>query len=313
MILVLGSTGFLGKRVCKKLKFKKSKFSTSSLKQGCDLRVLDQVYDLFREVKPEYVINCSAHVGGIDFGYSYPAELFVNNTQMIVNILEACNKFNVKRLINPISNCAYPAEASLFKEEEFWDGPMHESVQVYGSVRKLSCIGAWAFFTQYKLDVLSLILSNMYGPQDHFEEKRSHALGALIMKMIEAKANDSPEIIVWGSGLPVREWLHVDDGAESLIRGLSIPQRIEPLNIGIGKGISISELAQLIKKEVGYKGKLVFDQSKPDGAKYKTVDGSKAAEIFGWSPEISLNKGIKETIDWYFESRKGGSNVSRSN
>jgi len=306
MILVLGSTGFLGKRVCKKLKSKKNNFCTSSLSQGCDLRDIDQIYNLFDEKKPEYVINCSAHVGGIDFGYSYPAELFVNNTQMTINILEASKKFNIKRLINPISNCAYPAKASLFKEEEFWDGPMHESVQVYGSVRKLSCIGAWAFYRQYKLDVLSLILSNMYGPQDHFEEKRSHALGALIMKMVEAKENGIPEVVVWGSGTPVREWLHVDDGAEALIRGLSIPQRLNPLNVGVGKGISVSELALLIKKEVGYKGELVFDRSKPDGAKFKTVDGSKAKEIFQWSPEVSLSEGIKETVNWYLENKKGG-------
>tara|TARA_Y100001970_G_C14258763_1_gene877775 strand:+ start:11017 stop:11949 length:933 start_codon:yes stop_codon:yes gene_type:complete len=310
MILVLGATGFLGKRVIKKLEESNVSYHASSLSLGCDLMNYDDTNDLFKMINPQYVINCSAFVGGIDFGYTYPADLFLKNTMMTVNILEASKNQGIKRLINPISNCAYPGEASLFKESEFWNGPLHESVQVYGSVRKLSTIGSWAYAKQHNLDVMNLILSNMYGPGDHFEEKRSHALGALIMKMVKARIEEEEEVVVWGTGLPVREWLFVDDGAESLIRGLDIPKSLDPINIGVGKGISIRELANLIKSETRYEGNLVFDETKPDGAPFKTVDGSIGKNIFNWSPEKDFIEGIKETVKWYENSIEGMNNES---
>ena len=305
MILVLGATGFLGKRVIKKLEEANSPYYPTSLSLGCDLMNFEQTDHLFAMVNPKYVINCSAFVGGIDFGYSYPADLFLKNTLMMVNILESLKIHNVKRLVNPISNCTYPGEASLFKESEFWDGPLHESVKVYGSVRKLSTVGSWAYAKQHKLDVINLILSNMYGPGDHFEEKRSHALGALIMKMVKARIESKDEVIVWGSGSPVREWMYVDDGAESLIRGLNIPKSLDPINIGVGKGISIKDLAYLIKSATNYQGKLVFDKTKPDGAAFKTVDGSIGNQIFNWSPEKGFVDGIKDTVKWYENSLEG--------
>ena len=137
---------------------------------------------------------------------------------MTLNLLKCSHEFGVKKIVNPISNCAYPADARVFKEEEFWNGPLHESVMVYGFVRKASWVGSWAYQKQYGLDVLNLILSNMYGPEDHFDEERSHALGALIMKIVRAKQYDAPEVLICGSGKPIREWLHVDDGAEARSR-----------------------------------------------------------------------------------------------
>ena len=218
---------------------------------------------------------------------------------MTLNLLEAAHKSHVNRIINPISNCAYPGSATFFKEDEFWNGALHESVMVYGFVRKASWVGAWAYAKQYDLDVINLIFSNMYGPEDHFEEERSHALGALIMKIVKAKHSDQKEVIVWGSGKPVREWLHVDDGAEAMVRALQVKPSVDPINIGIGKGISILDMANLIKELVGYKGKLVLDASKPDGAPYKTVDGSRGFNHFQWLPERNFKQGIAETIDWY--------------
>lgn len=299
MILLTGATGFLGKRTSRLLEAKGVKFFKTSLSLGCDLRDREQIFALFEKIRPEKVINCAAYVGGIQFGYKHPAELFENNLLMTINLLEACRRFSVKRLVNPISNCAYPACATLFREEEFWDGPLHESVLVYGFARKASWIGSWAYAKQHGLDVLNLILSNMYGPEDHFEEERSHALGALVMKIVSAKRKNIPEVVVWGSGKPVREWLHVDDGAEAMVRGLDVPSFMDPLNIGVGKGISIIDLAQIIKETVGYTGELVLDTSKPDGAPYKTVDGSKALAHFGWGPSRSLSAGIAETVKYY--------------
>ena len=299
MILVTGATGFLGKRVCRQLQQAGHEYVTTSRTLGLDLRDRSATLAFFDKHKPDYVLNCAAYVGGIQFGYNHPAELFHNNLQITLNLLEAARESNIKRLVNPISNCAYPGAATFFKEDEFWDGPLHESVMVYGFARKASWVGSWAYAKQYGLDVLNLILSNMYGPEDHFEEERSHALGALIMKFVRAKQKNEPQVIVWGSGTPVREWLHVDDGAEAMVRGLTVAATTEPINIGIGKGVSILEMANLIKKIAGYEGELVLDPSKPDGAPYKTVDGSKGLQHFGWQPSKDFTQGVAEAIAWY--------------
>ncbi len=302
MIVVTGATGFLGKRVCRALDAKGIEYAGTSLSQGLDLRDRPATIDFFQKQQPKYVLNCAAYVGGIQFGYKHPAELFQNNLQMTLNLLEAVHASKVERLVNPISNCAYPGEATFFKENEFWNGALHESVMVYGFVRKASWVGAWAYAKQYGLDVINLILSNMYGPEDHFEEERSHALGALIMKMVRAKEENQPKVVVWGSGKPVREWLHVDDGAEAMVRALDVEPSTDPINIGIGKGISIAEMAQLIKELVGYEGELVLDTTKPDGAPYKTVDGSRGAKHFGWMPQRDFTHGVREAIDWYIKN-----------
>ena len=302
MILVTGATGFLGKRVCRLLDKQNKPHLKTSLSLGLDLRDPIATTGFFEKNKIEYILNCAAFVGGIQYGYKYPVELFQNNLLMSINLLAAAQKFKVQRIVNPISNCAYPAKATLFKEEEFWDGPLHESVLVYGFVRKASWVGSWAYNKQFGLDVLNLIMSNMYGPEDHFEEERSHALGALIMKFTKAKKENHPNVNVWGTGTPVREWLHVDDGAEALVRGLDAQPRLEPINVGVASGISIKELALLIKKTVGYNGDIVFDTTKPDGAPYKTVDGTKGKELLNWQPGINLEKGIQDTVEWYLKN-----------
>lgn len=304
MILVLGATGFLGKRVCRQLQQCGMAFTASSKSTNLDLTDRDATLSFFQALKPEFVLNCAAYVGGIQFGLKHSAELFDNNLRMTLNLLEAAHKTGVKRIVNPISNCAYPGQATFFKEAEFWDGPLHDSVMVYGMARKMSWVGGWAYARQYGLDTLNLILSNMYGPEDHFEEERSHALGALIMKFVEARAAGKPEVVVWGSGKPVREWLHVDDGAEAMVRGLSVPATAEPVNVGIGKGISIHEMAVLIKDIVGYQGRICLDESKPDGAPYKTVDGSRGAALFGWTPSRDFRQGIQDAVNWYVENRE---------
>lgn len=304
MILLTGATGFLGKAVCRLLDRRGLSYQKTSLSLGVDLRDLQATFRLFERVRPQSVLNCAAYVGGIQFGYKHPAELFSRNLTMTVNLLEACHIHGVKRMVNPISNCSYPAKATLFKEGEFWDGPLHESVMVYGFVRKAFVVGSWAYAQQFGVDVLNLILSNMYGPGDHFDEERSHALGALIMKFAEAKRQNRPFVDVWGTGKPVREWLHVDDGAEAMIRALDAESTVEPINIGVAKGISILEMAKMIKRHVGYEGEIRLDPGKPDGAPYKTVDGSRGTKLLGWSPEVHFEEGVRSTIDWYLNTRR---------
>lgn len=303
MIVVTGATGFLGQRVCALLQAQGRPFTRISRSLGTDLRdaaatqdALTRAYSGHEERK---LIHCAAHVGGIQFGLTQAAELFHHNLAMTLALYEAAVACGVQRVVNPISNCAYPGAATLFKEAEFWDGPLHESVLAYGFARKASWVGAWAYRQQHGLDVLSLILSNMYGPGDHFEPQRSHALGALIHRIHEAKLAGAAEVPIWGTGTPVREWLHVDDGAESLVRALEAPAAVEPVNIGVAQGISILDMAQLIAAELGYTGLLRPDPSKPDGARHKTVDGTQGERLLGWRPSRDFRAGVRETIDWY--------------
>lgn len=299
MIIVTGATGFLGKRVCKLLDTKNISYQKTSLSMGLDLREQKKTVDFFSNFKSAVVLNCASFVGGIQYGYKYPADLFKNNCEIINNLFFACHKAGVKKIINPISNCVYPAKAMLFKEDEIWNGPIHDSVLVYGMVRKASWVASWAYAKQHNLDTINLVMSNMYGPEDHFEEDRSHALGALIMKFVKAKTENAPYVTVWGTGTPVREWLHVDDGAEAMVRAMDAKPTMDFVNVGIGTGISIKDLALKIKNAVGYNGELVFDTTKPDGAYYKTVEGSRGIALLNWKPSRELDAEIVKTVEWY--------------
>lgn len=298
-ILVAGGTGFLGQRVAAKLKEEKFNVLTASLKTGVDFRDFGQTLRFFKKNKPEIVINCAAYVGGLQFGYQHPAEMFYNNILMATYFMEAARLAGVKKFINIISNCVYPAHLSKFKEEDLWAGNMHDSVLPYASARKLSWVQGWAYKKQYDFDSSHLILASMYGPGDHFDATRSHALGALIMKFVEAKRKKLPEVIIWGTGKPIREWMYVDDGAEAIVRSLKMNLGVEPVNIGRGEGISMIALAKLIKKISGYKGKITLDKTKPDGALCKIFNVDKMKKVFKWFPPMRLENGIRQTIQWY--------------
>jgi GDP-L-fucose synthase len=309
MILVTGATGFLGKNVCEKLSAQGVAYTKTSLTTtettidgkplACDLRNREETLRLFEKIRPTSVIHCAAFVGGIQFGYKYPVPMFEDNLLMNLNIYRAAHEYKVARVVNPVSNCAYPARSEFFKEEEFWEGPLHESVLYYGVSRKATVVAGQAYGKQYGLDTLHLVLPNMYGPQDHFEEERSHALGALVKKCVDAERTGAESINVWGTGKPVREWLYVKDAAEALVRGLKIPAQKDILNIGSGEGISVRDLVGNIAEATGFKGGIIFDETKPDGAPYKTMDAHRAKAILDWSPTTSLRDGLKITVDWY--------------
>lgn len=308
-VFVPGGNGFVGKRVVQNLKNKGVEVTSLSLRDGVDFRFPEQLKPIFKYEEFDAVINCAAFIGGIQFGYEKPGDIFYNNVLMATYLMEYSRINGVNRFVNPIANCSYPGHLTQnFKEEEWWDGPLHESVMVYGFVRKASWMQSWAYNKQYGFTTINLILPNMYGPGDHFEETRSHALGALIMKIIEAKKRGESHVIIWGTGTPVREWLYVDDGAEVLTRSLNVTPFIEPVNVGVGKGISILDLAQVIKEVVDYKGELVLDESKPDGAPYKTMDNTRLRNIFNWVPSTGLREGIEETVKWYKNNYAEGKN-----
>lgn len=312
-VLVLGSTGFVGRWVAEKLRLLRPEafVSGASLSLGTDLRDRAETLRLFEAARPDYVINCAAYVGGIQYGYLHPAEIFSNNMRMILNVFEACACSGVRRLVQPVSNCAYPERESLFREENFWDGPLHESVMVYGMTRKMMCAGAWAYARQCGLDTVSLVLSNMYGPGDHFDEVRSHALGALVKKVVDAREEGRGQVVVWGTGKPVREWLYAPDGAEALVRALDIAPHADIINVGTGQGISVRDLALLIKEIAGWEGEFVFDAAKPDGAPHKTVEGSKGRRLLGWGPGTALREGIEDTVLHYAALRRSDLHLAR--
>jgi GDP-L-fucose synthase len=300
-VFVHGGSGFVGTHVTEKLQDSGVEYVSSTLHQGTDFRNYQQTETLFKKHQFDVVINCSAYVGGISYGYDHPGEMYWNNTMMSANLIELSRVYKVKRFINIISNCSYPAHLMKdFREEQWWDGDLHESVLTYGFVRKASWVQLWSYHKQYGMESVNLIMPNMYGPGGHFDEKRSHALGALVKKMVDAKVNHQKKVVVWGTGTPVREWLYVEDAAEIILRSIAAMPSIEPINIGVGKGISVRELAFLIKGIVGYEGELVFDMSKPDGAPYKTMSNKRMIKHFmGWVPPTDLKVGVAKTVSWY--------------
>lgn len=299
-LLVLGANGFLGKNLVSKLN-KTTDYDVYQLngKNDLDLTKDNLFNNYLAKNKIDYIINCAAFVGGIAYGYDFPAELLMKNTIMASNIYKSAYENGIELLVNPISNCAYPKNQNLYEEENFWDGAPHESVFEYGFSKKYFVALGNAYFKEYGFPSANIVFSNMYGPYDHFEEKKSHALGALIKKIYDAKLNNSKYVEIWGTGKPIREWLYVEDGADVLIKSLDLKENHYFFNIGVNKGISIFEMAKIIAKIIDWNGEFTFDTSRPDGAKEKRVLGKFTEKNLNWSPQISLDNGIHSTVEWY--------------
>ena len=299
-VLVIGSKGFLGSWVKKLLLAQtKHEFLEIAGKEIVDITKAEDLDNFISKHKPEAIINCAAFVGGISYGYKYPAQLLHQNSTMALNLYEISRKNDVGILINPISNCAYPGHLTTYVESQFFDGPPHESVYNYGIAKRLSVDLGNGYFEQYKFSSANVVLSNMYGPEDHFDIERSHALGALVKKICDAKINNIQKVEIWGSGKPIREWLYVQDGANALIKSLDLEKGHHFFNVGVQKGISIIDLANTIKKIVNWDGEFFFNADKPDGVYEKKVDGSKGESKLNWMPDIDLEYGIEKTVEWY--------------
>lgn len=303
MILVLGSSGFVGKAMCRRLKQEGVDFYAST-HQECDLMDSKATQALFEEVKPDVVINLAALLGGVHFGYAHAAEMFRDNMLMQINVLEMCRKYQIRRLINPIGSCVYPGELTLFTPDKLWNGPIHESVLAFGTAKKAFLVACWAYRKQYGLDSMNLIMSNMYGPGDHFDEIRSHAVGGMIRRMVYAKEKNIPTVTVFGTGKPVREWLYIDDAVDALLSAITAESYENIINIGAGKGYSIQETAELIKDMVGYHGTITNDTTMMDGAMEKRVDGKSGNSVLNWYPKTDFRSGLQETVSWFLENKE---------
>jgi GDP-L-fucose synthase len=256
---------------------------------------------LFAETRPEFVFLAAAKVGGILANSSKPAEFLFDNLAIELNVIDAAQRHAVRKLEFLGSSCIYPKFAAQpIKEESLLTGALEPTNEWYAIAKIAGIKLCQSYRLQYGFHAISLMPTNLYGPGDNFDLQSSHVLPALIRKFHEAKASGLPEVVVWGTGSPRREFLHVDDLADAAVRLMKVYDEPEIVNIGTGEDLTIRELAELVRDAVGYTGRLTFDTSKPDGTPRKLLDVSRLRAL-GWSPKIGLHEGIAATYRWYLE------------
>ena len=300
-IAIPGGMGFFGSHIVNKLKEIDCKIFVPDHQKGIDFRKREDCLKYFKQTKPDIVINCAAFQGGIGFHSGKQANLFLDNILMGCYLLEAAQKTDVKKFVNIVAGCAYPGylEEDILDETDFWNGEIHDSIFSYGFSRKATVVFGKALFKQYGFNSIHLVYANMYGPRDHFNPDQSKALAALIRKVYEAKIDNQPTVEIWGTGKPMRDWLYVKDGAEGALLATESYDSVDPLNIATGIGVSITKLAETVKKEIGYQGKFVYNRQKPDGALKKVFGISKMKKALNWEPKTSIEEGIRETVEWF--------------
>lgn len=305
-IVIAGGNGFLGSHIVEKLQKIKCDIFIPKTMAGVDFRKKENCLSYLKKTKPDILINCAANQGGIDYHNGKQADLFLDNILMGIYLMFASQQNGVKKFINIVAGCSYPGylKKNEMNEKDYWNGWLHDSIFSYGFARKTTVVYGLALKKQFNFNSIHLIMTNMYGPREHFKPKQSKALAALIKKIYEAKKEKLQSVEIWGSGKPTRDWLFVKDGAEAVLRATASYDDTTPLNIATGVEISISELAEMIKEIVGYKGNLVYDTNKPDGALHKVFGIGKMRKILGWIPPTSIEKGIKETVKWFSKNYK---------
>jgi GDP-L-fucose synthase len=301
-IYIAGHRGMVGSAIHRRLKkegFENFVFRTSD---ELDLRDQRAVADFFAKEKPGHVFLAAAKVGGILANNTYRAEFLYDNLMIQSNVIENSYRQGVKKLLFLGSSCIYPKLAPQpLKEEYLLTGLLEETNEPYAIAKIAGVKMCDAYRSQYGCNFISVMPTNLYGPNDNYDLKNSHVLPALLRKFHEAKMNEEPEVTVWGSGNPRREFLHADDMADACVFLMKNYNEEGLINIGVGEDHSIKELAEMIKGIVGYKGKIVFDSSKPDGTPRKLMNVSKLS-AFGWKASISLKDGIAQVYQEKFLS-----------
>lgn len=302
-VLVTGGGGFLGTHLVSHLEQSGAEVCAPP-SADYDLVRYEEADRALARFRPAIVVHAAADVGGIGYNRLYPADIFRNNLLMSCNVLEACRRNNVEKLVVIGSACAYPGEVTgTLREADFLTGPMHPSVECYGLSKRALYLGAKAYREQHGLNSILLVLTNLYGPHDKFDPEESHVVAALIRKFVEAVENAEPAVECWGTGAPIREFLYAGDCAEAVLRAAERYDGLEPLNIGTGTGTSIKELAELTARITGFTGEVRWDTTRPDGAMKKVLDVSRMVEVLDWSPPTSLEEGLRKTIQWYRQNR----------
>lgn len=298
-IYVAGHRGLVGSAIVRKLEAEGFENILTRTHSELDLTRQADVEKFFEEEKPAYVILAAAKVGGIYANDTYPADFIMKNLQIECNVIDAAYKNNVEKLLFLGSSCIYPRECPQpIKEEYLLSGYLEKTNEAY-ALAKIAGLKMCSFYNQqYGTDYISVMPCNLYGINDNFSPENSHVLPALMRKFHEAKIKNEPNVTVWGSGKPLREFLNVDDLADACLYLMENYTGNEFFNVGYGEEISILQLAEMMKKVTGFEGNIVMDSSKPDGTPRKLTDISKI-KAMGWEPKISLEEGLKQTYEWY--------------
>ncbi|MDU3526241.1 GDP-L-fucose synthase [Clostridium sp.] len=301
-IYVAGHRGLVGSAIVRELKKKGYTNIIGKTHKELDLMDSMAVEAFFKEEKPEYVFLAAAKVGGIYANSTYPADFIFENLQIQNNVIGNSYKYGVKKLMFLGSSCIYPKMCPQpIKEEYLLSGYLEETNEAY-ALAKISGLKMCQYFNkQYGTNFISVMPTNLYGPYDNFHPENSHVMPALIRRFHEAKVSDAKEVVVWGSGTPLREFLYSEDMADACIYLMENYEGNDFFNIGTGKEITIKGLTELIKEVVGYEGKIVWDASKPDGTPRKLLDVSRL-ESQGWKYKMELKDGVKEAYEWYLEN-----------
>lgn len=298
-ILVTGGSGFVGKNLVSKLRNTYSDVVCIN-SNPWDLRDATKVEYLMQKYTPDTVIHLAGSVGGILANKENPGKFLYDNLIMGANIIEMSRRYRVPKFVMLGTVCSYPKLTPVpFKESDFWNGYPEETNAPYGIAKKTLVEMLIGYRKQYDFKSTVLIPSNMYGPHDHFNLTTSHVIPALIMKVHTAIKNDEPSITVWGTGEASREFLFVEDCADAIIAAISTDTDSQPINIGTGQEIKIIDLVEEIANQMGYKGTIFFDKTKPDGQPRRCLDVSRAESVLGFKAKTNLKEGLEKTINWY--------------
>ena len=301
-ILVAGGSGLVGSAIVRA--YEKTNEDVIGISSK-DLNLLDRdkTFKFIKKIKPSVIIDAAAKVGGIGGNNNYPVEFLSENIRIQSNLMDAAHSSGVEKLLFLGSSCIYPRNcAQPIKEEYILTGELEETNSAYAVAKIAGIELVKSYRKEYGYSWISAMPTNLYGPKDNFDLENSHVLPALIRKILDAKINNVHEVILWGTGSPIREFLHVDDLARAVLVCLEKYNDPQHINIGSGIEISIKDLALKIVHQIGYGGRIIWDTNRPDGTPRKVLDVTKISKL-GWKPNISLDQGIRSTIDWYLENR----------
>ncbi|HEY7693095.1 MAG TPA: GDP-L-fucose synthase [Gaiellaceae bacterium] len=293
--LVTGGGGFLGSHLVDRLRAQ-GEDPFVARRADYDLTRWDDAERLFADAAPELVFHLAAEVGGIGANRANPGRYWYANLMMGANVLELARRHGTAKVVLAGTVCAYPKHTPVpFREDELWNGYPEETNAPYGVAKKAILVGAQSYREQYGTNAIFLLPANLYGPRDNFHPTNAHVIADLIRKM-----HESPDaIVLWGDGSPTREFLYVEDAAEAFMLAAARYDGAEPVNVGAGKEISIRDLAELVAELTGFAGEIRWDESMPNGQPRRSLDASRARELFGFEARTPLRDGLERTIAWY--------------
>jgi GDP-L-fucose synthase len=304
-VVVTGGAGFLGSYVVEQLRAQGCPEIFIPRRRDYDLRDVDAIRKLVKSFSPSLIIHLAASVGGIGANQKNPGSFFYENAIMGIQLLEQARLFKVPKVVIVGTICSYPKFTPVpFREESLWDGYPEETNAPYGLAKKMLLAQSQAYRQQYGFNSIFLMPANLYGPRDNFDPQSSHVIPAIIRAFIEAQEQNSAAITAWGTGKPTREFLYAEDAARGILLAAEKLNESEPLNLGTGREISIRDLVYLIRDLVGFKGEVHWDATRPDGQPRRVLDTTKALQKLGFKAQISLEEGLRQTIEWYREQNQ---------